>query len=292
MAAWADTTLDGGGWGGEASFATQAPTDSAAQRIGDRVPLPITIHELITTPTPDDKICIGQISFGTVMFMGRIDGIQELDGGSTMQLDVCDPEHEESHVQVHILTPLDGGDVTDNRNVREGSLIMVVGKPRKSNETISILVLKTREITDRKEYECFKVEAQISRMYFEKNVGDALRGGRFLEELKGCPAGPPATGHTAVAQRSGAATATSTQERIYSSAPTRSVPGATTVEGARKQLLEYLHKECPNYGDAGIHVDQIATALHMDRKTVEGHLNYLTGEGEAFQTVDEQYSVF
>lgn len=96
-----------------------APADSAAQRIGDKVPVPVTVDTMFQTTFTDDKFPLGHINFTMVlttnnfpeyykysiqvMFIGQVESVQEMEAGSVVKIMVSDPENSASRIPLNVL---------------------------------------------------------------------------------------------------------------------------------------------------------------------------------------------
>ncbi|CAJ0959764.1 unnamed protein product, partial [Mesorhabditis belari] len=286
MANWGNESFgDGGGWGGDGSFLNPNPSnlDSSQQRLADKMPFPVTVEKIATTPCADDKLSIGKIGFSQIVLYGCVDSVQEVEAGSMFRMVLSDPDNSQHTVPVTILRMFDSGD-EDNVTYAEGTLIALIGKLRNSGGEMSVLVLKSREVTNRREYECFKCESQLAQMYFEKGIGDAIRNNQDIKALMNSPLAPgnsrPPTIKNPVKI-----------PPLRSSLPQQKPMNAGM--SARDKVIQYLKQESKISGENGVHIDRISQETGVPVAELQKHLDNLTGEGEAFQTIDsEHYAVF
>ncbi|VDN29270.1 unnamed protein product [Cylicostephanus goldi] len=66
--AWNESfsAADGGGWAGDASFATAPPKEAQSAKIAERLPVPVTVADLHDSANVEEKYELGDYPFSTV----------------------------------------------------------------------------------------------------------------------------------------------------------------------------------------------------------------------------------
>ncbi|VDP22737.1 unnamed protein product [Heligmosomoides polygyrus] len=182
--AWNESfsVAEGGGWAGDASFATAPPKEAQSIKVAERLPVPVTISALHDSANAEEKYELGDFPFSTVLTMGIVKSVSEQENTTNHVLG--DPEDMDKEFEVA------DADTGLNTFV-EGTKLMVVGKLRSLSDRHGIMSYGIREVIDEKEYMAFRLEAKIAKHYFEKNVPSILRSG-MGEVIVGCAAGAPA----------------------------------------------------------------------------------------------------
>ncbi|CAJ0576543.1 unnamed protein product, partial [Mesorhabditis spiculigera] len=279
---WNQSFNENGGWG-EASFATNQHVDSSTQRIAEKLPFPVTVVQLTQTNCPDDKFPVGKYGFSQLRIMAQVESTQEVEQGATIRITLVDPDNSNARITANILRTFTPDE--EPVSIVEETFIQVIGKIRNSGDEMAVLVLKHRE-ADAKEYECFKLEAEIARLFHDQEVADQLRAGALMQQLRGCAAGPmqetdpaaPGRG-AAVAQRQTA----QTLGELKKPAPTAGPPSE------RDKVLKTLKQECKIQGDVGCTPEHIARIVGIEPKLAKEYMEYFVGEGECFATTDENH---
>lgn len=69
--AWNESfsVAEGGGWAGDASFATAPPKEAQSIKVAERLPVPVTISALHDSANAEEKYELGDFPFSTVSLM-------------------------------------------------------------------------------------------------------------------------------------------------------------------------------------------------------------------------------
>uniref|UniRef100_A0A1I7TWZ2 RPA_C domain-containing protein n=1 Tax=Caenorhabditis tropicalis TaxID=1561998 RepID=A0A1I7TWZ2_9PELO len=191
---WGETTVNenAAGWNGEeSSFMTDRKPDSKATTLGERLPVPVTITNLIKNLSQqDDKYVIGNFRFATVLTVGQVKEIHE--DGTTFTYILHDPENEDSEYRtVKYDSELSN---FDSSLIIEGSRVRAIGKLKSFDDCNTIMLFNINPLTDDKDYTIFQLEAEAARLFFQKNMNDKLKSETFSRGLHGMLALPKSRG--------------------------------------------------------------------------------------------------
>ncbi|CAB3407043.1 unnamed protein product [Caenorhabditis bovis] len=265
-------TADAGGWHGEASFITEKK-DSRSTAIGERLPVPVTITDLIENlGESSDRYNLGSFSFATVAIVGTVRSMT-FDNG-TMTYILQDPEDPDKEFLVVKYNNSDTAQSFHESDITEGSKIRAIGKLKNFDNTNTLLAFNIMEILDEKDYKIHILEAQMAKLFFTKNVTDIMKSDRS-QHLSGMLAGP---GKRA--------------------APNNDTKGGNLAkremktENGGNDLSERIKTCLRKYGDveAGIHIDQISVDVgRPNRDELERALAMLAEDGVIYPAADDNH---
>ncbi|KAK5964360.1 Replication protein A [Trichostrongylus colubriformis] len=285
--AWNESfsVADGGGWAGDASFATTAPKEAQTLKMAERLPVPVTVADLHDSASAEEKYELGDYPFSTVLTMGIVKSVAELENTTNHVLG--DPEDMSKEFEVLTYSGVSDTEVASLTFV-EGVKVMVVGKLRSLSDRYGIMSYNIREVIDDKEYRAFKLEAKIAKLYFEKNVPSILRSG-MGQSLAGCAAGPPADAATAAASGEVMNVFGTQPSRIYST-PGAAASRGHNLEGQRGKIMDLLQREKFNYEAIGLSEGDIKVAIGaVNMDSLRKDLQFLVNEGHIYNTTDDEH---
>ncbi|VDO35024.1 unnamed protein product [Haemonchus placei] len=286
--AWNESfsVADGGGWAGDVSFATAAPKEALSMKVAERLPVPVTISDLHDSANAEEKYELGDFPFSTVLTMGIVKSVAELENTSNHILG--DPENMDKEFEILTYNGVSDSDSSSTTFV-EGVKVMVVGKLRSLSDRHGIMSYSIKEVIDDKEYRAFKLEARIAKLYFGKNVPSILRSG-LGQNLVGCAAGPPAD-VSSTSNVGEVMNVFGTQpNRIYGSTSGAASSRGHNLEGQRGKIMDLLNREKDNYEAVGLSEGDIKSAIgaaNMD--SLRKDLQFLVNEGHIYNTIDDEH---
>lgn len=282
---------DGAGWGGDTSFATDnSGKDSESSRLADKLPIPAQIHLLASLA--DDKLVFGSMMFSSVTTIGDI---QEVIGeGQNRQFRLVDPQDQTSTFTATAFDiTSDDGSMSSSNDFAAGTRVFVAGKLRSFDGVVSMFGYKVRALEDELEYDCFVKEAEIAKLYWEKDVPTLLKNGDG--QLNGCAAGAPTPKEGAAApSHSAASVAPSRSNSVLSHRPATAAPMNKQFGDVRDKVLGLLQEQARVSAENGsdrkdLHISDIARATNSDPKKVREALEFLSQEGTIYCTVDDEH---
>ncbi|CAI4225450.1 unnamed protein product [Auanema sp. JU1783] len=279
------------GWGGDASFATQAPKDSEMRKVSDRLPIPVTIQDLRGFTPNDEKYTLGDYGFGTALIIGRVERL-ETGNEHSISYDLIDIEDEQTCFKVVMYTGLNDSR-KDLQSFVEGTRMMALGKLRSLSDEFSLIAYDIKEITDDKEYEAYLLEAKLAKLFFAKNVPNKLALREIL--LEGTCIGVPANAaQRAIGQNSHTK---AEPNRLYPNANQQqndsdknSIAAANGLQGQKASIVRLLEAEQGSYGEHGFTVEEIRQKLRAPNvDSIRADLEFLATEGHVYTTISDDH---
>jgi hypothetical protein len=281
----------GGGWGGDMSFNTGAPKDSQTNKIADRLPVPVTISELLANVGSDEKFVLGDMAFSTVLVMGIVEDVAD-DTTSTIYT-ISDPEDSSKQYNVTIYRGVDESNVTPV--FERGTRVVALGKLRSLADNNGIMAYDVME-TSEKEYHAYTLEAKIARLFFTKNVALKLQAGE-ADMLAGTCVGAPApsdgssrTMHSNVNMPS----STSCRAPVSAGGAATENDGAySNFTGQRAAIMRLMNAEKDICGEQGLTFTQVHEKIAGSTfEAIKKDMEFLAAEGHLYATIsDETYAV-
>ncbi|GMT14667.1 hypothetical protein PFISCL1PPCAC_5964, partial [Pristionchus fissidentatus] len=282
---------DGAGWGGDTSFATETSgKDSESNKLADKLPIPAQISHL--ADLSDEKVVFGSMMFASAYTIGDV--VDVLGDGQSKQYKLCDPQNPDATFTVMTYEGLSEEQGTGIA-VEQGQRIFAAGKLRSFDGQVMIVTFKIRHLENELEYDCFVKEAEIAKLYWEKNVQTALRNGS-ASSLAGCAAGQPMAKDGSVASSS----YTSTGSRPVGSStpaahrPATAAPTTGAYNDVRDQIMVLLEKqkaqaEGRDNERKDLSVEQVANALKKSEAVIRNAMDQLSQDGIIYSTADDDH---
>ncbi|GMS84538.1 hypothetical protein PENTCL1PPCAC_6713 [Pristionchus entomophagus] len=286
---------DGAGWGGDTSFATETSgKDSESSKLADRLPIPAQIALLATLS--EDKVVFGSMMFSSAHTIGDL--AEVIGEGQNKQFKLADPQDPSSTftVMAYGIMADDGSSGGNSDDFPIGTRVMVAGKLRSFDGLVSMLTFKIRTLEHDLEYDCFVKEAEIAKLYWEKNVPTLLRNGET--SLDGIAAGRPVPregGGGGVAPSMSAASVTRTvSSSAASHRPATAAPLNKQFGDVRDKVLDCLKEQARVSSETGN--DRKVRWIRIGREVMNniegspyGALEFLSQEGTIYCTVDDEH---
>jgi hypothetical protein len=291
----------GSGWDGDAiTTSTQA---HGATSSFDRVPLPVQVNDVLRCQTDDDKVHLGGYAFGTLRVCGRI--LSKTEQDKETQLEICDPTEMDTdmcdRLPVIVYQSANKGSVEYNEN----DIIVALGKIRKFDGLISFVAFGITVQEDKSMTDIFKLEAQLAKYFYEKNVPERVGQGP-CQDFEGTMfsnipfvRGNQSSGAGIAAVAGGAQQSTPYQYNQYGGNQSTSVTTSTKdsvsysdsnrgLSGLRQKIFEHVRSAASN-GDAGVNVNDILRAVGPNAPNFHNELQYLVNEGVLYNTIDDDH---
>ncbi|CCD64225.1 Replication protein A C-terminal domain-containing protein [Caenorhabditis elegans] len=272
----------GNGWAaGESSFMTDRKPDSKATTLGERLPVPVTISNLIEHfSAQDDKYVVGTFRFATVLTVGIVKDISQ--DGTTYTYDLCDPNNTE--MEYRTLKYDNEGSTFDHSSIVEGTRVRAIGKLKGFDGNNTIMLFNITPVEDDKDFTIFELEAEAARLFFQKNVSEKLKS-VDSDGFQGMLA-PPKSRMSQTSHQS--SQGSDTKERLYAQ-PQKVMTGANQGDVLRERITAVLMAVPEGSRDEGRHVSWIAeqiqeTNISIVRKCV----GEMVENGLVYTTVDEE----
>lgn len=289
--AWNESfsVADAGGWAGDVSFATTAPKEAQSVKVAERLPVPITVADLCDCANVEEKYVLGDFPFSTVLTMGVVKSVSEHE--NTFNHILGDPQDMTKEFEVITYTGMSDSDNGGAMFV-EGTKVMVVGKLRSLSDRHGIMSYSIREVIDEKEYRAFRLETNIAKHYFKKNVPSILRSG-MGQALTGCAAGPPADAVIGGAQDDAMSVFSTQPPRIYGHSTAGAAPCYSrghNLDGQRGKIMDLLQREKDNYEAIGLSEIDIKSGIGATSMgSLRRDLQFLVNEGHIYNTTDDEH---
>ncbi|GMR36817.1 hypothetical protein PMAYCL1PPCAC_07012, partial [Pristionchus mayeri] len=285
---------DGAGWGGDTSFVTETSgKDSESNKLADKLHIPAQIPLLASLS--EDKIVFGNMMFSSACTIGDVVAVSSDPQNKSITL--ADPQDPSSTFLVQDFNVSDDSTSMESENVVPvGTRVFAAGKLRSFGGTVAMFGHKVRTLDNDLEYDCFVKEAEIAKLFWEKNVLTLLRNGEG-SSLNGCAAGAPIPreggGGGTVPSTSGTSMASRSNSSL-SHRPATAAPMEKKFGDLRDQVLEVLKDQARASAENGserkdLHVSDIARVTKADAKKVKEALEFLSQEGTIYCTVDDEH---
>ncbi|KAI6184179.1 RPA-C domain-containing protein [Aphelenchoides bicaudatus] len=281
-----DTTAygnNGGGWGN----GDDAPPASFQASNGsfDRIPLPISIDDIMTYVNDEDKFQLGKFSFGTVRVCGRI--ISQEEKEKETHLVLCDPleKNIDDCNKIAVIVYQTAQGLAD---LSEDNVVVALGKLRTFGGVRSVVAFGIYNQPDEGLVGVFKLEAELAKRYYLNDIPSRYSDDNYPPELDGTFLSNklPETGNKT--QQLGNTQVASQAYKFQDTKPSNLKAQFNDRGFTRtQQAIVNAITEGTKNAEQGLHVSEITGAIGMQLSEIENDLMHLVNEGVVYNTMDD-----